>query len=338
MLVQVLMIVVGASPAAAPAPAAANEAGKLFDKARAAFKANNYAEACPAFEQSYTLEPALGTLLNHGACLEKQGRFASAWIRYNDAVGWAQRTHEADREAYARKLSVDVKPKVSWLAISASEDVDVRVDAQTVRVTPTPISLPIDPGLHTVVAEKPGYEKWSVNVEIVQPGTTSVQKIPQLKPLSLSAALPPPPPTPAVDLKMDPVPWSPPPAPPIESLPPELTQKSVQPASSGKGAGVAMIVAGGLVAVGGAVGLGWSASTYNTLQLQRINVIPPSSYVSREDYDRLKWVYPVSWVGVGAGAAAIVVGAILVAKKPAPVTIIPSVGPGRAALVLSGEF
>ena len=347
MLVSVLIAVLSAAPSGAAAPAAApsQEAGKLFDKARAAFKAGNFAEACPAFEQSYTLEPALGTLLNLGSCLEKQGRFASASLRYNDAVGWSLRTHEADREQYARKLSNDVKPKVSWLAISSSEDLDLKVDTLTVRVTPTPISLPVDPGLHSLVTDKPGYEKWSANVEIVQPGTTSVQKVPQLKPLSLSAAVPPPPPTPK------PEEWSPPPPPPadpvavappavVAATPPAGTlKKSVAPSTPGstRGAGIALVVGGSLVAVAGAVGLGWSASTYGALQNQRINVLPPSSYVTKEDYERLKWAYPASYAALGVGAAAIVGGVILAVKKQ-PVTVAPSVGPGGAGVTLSGQF
>ncbi len=347
MSMSLLVVLLAASttpaPAAAttPAPAATNEAGKLFDKARAAFKANNFAEACPAFEQSYTLEPALGTLLNLGACLEKQGHFASAWIRYNDAVSWSLRTHEVDREEYARKLSNAVKPKVSWLAISASEDVDLKLDGQTVRVTPTPISLPIDPGLHALVAEKPGYEKWSANVEIVQPGTTNTQKIPQLKPATLSATTPPPPPMPVAEAaKMEPAPWTPPPAPPIDLTPsPDLTvsKHTPQTASSTRGAGIALIVGGSVLAVAGAVGLGWSGATYGALQAQRINVLPPSTYVSRADYEALKWAYPVSWVGVGVGVASIITGSVLAAKKQ-PVTLTPSVGPNGASMTLSGQF
>jgi hypothetical protein len=81
----------------------------------------------------------------------------------------------------------------------------------------------------------------------------------------------------------------------------------------------------------------WSAVTYGSLQNQRINVLPPDQYVSRADYEALKWVYPVSWVAVGAGAAAVVGGAILAATKH-PVTVTPSVGPGVAAMTVSGQF
>ncbi len=336
-----LLLATGAVTAQAPAPA--NEASALFDKARAAFKAGNFAEACPAFEQSYTLDPALGTLLNWGVCLEKQGRFASAWLRFNDAVGWAQRTHEADREAYARKLSTDLKPKVSWLAISSVDDVDVKLDLQTLRVTPTPISVPIDPGLHALTVEKPGYEKWAATVDIVQPGTI-VQKVPQLKPASLSAALPPLPAPPIVEAKDDTNPWAgpppqPPPEPSVASPGAMLATKASVPVAPGssRGAGVALIVGGGVAAVAGAIGLGWSLSTYSALQNQRINMLPPATYVPRGDFETLKWAYPVSWVAVGAGAAAIIGGAVLVAKKQ-PVVVAPAVGPTGASMTVSGQF
>ena len=77
-----------------------SEAAKLFDEGRAAMKANDLARACDAFSKSHALEPALGTLMNFATCLEKQGKFATAWLRFNDAVAWAQRTHEAERERW----------------------------------------------------------------------------------------------------------------------------------------------------------------------------------------------------------------------------------------------
>ena len=100
-----------------------------------------------------------------------------------------------------------------------------------------------------------------------------------------------------------------------------------------------LIVAGAIAASAGALGLGWSFSNYNALQAQKINVLPPDQYsVTRDDYERLKWVYPASWVAAGAGAASVIAGAVLALKKPAALVIAPAAGPGGGAVNVSGTF
>ncbi len=329
------------APAAVPAVEPSKEAARLFDKGRAAFKAGRYPEACPAFEQSFALEPALGTQLNLGACLEKQGKFGSAFAHYTQAAAWAVKKADPEREAYARKAAGTVKPKVSWLAISASEDLDVRVDSQLVHVTPTELMTPIDPGLHALTAEKAGYEKWAANIEVVAPGSIVTQKVPQLKPVVLAALTPASPPAPASDSKIELLPWNPSAATTALSAPPVLSASVTAPARSSatRTAGVTLIVAGAIAASAGALGLGWSFSTYNALQAQKINVLPPDQYsVTRDDYERLKWVYPASWVAAGAGAASVIAGAVLALKKPAALVIAPAAGPSGGAVNVSGTF
>jgi tetratricopeptide (TPR) repeat protein len=50
----------------------------LFREGREAFKKGDYAAACPKFEESQRLDPAIGTLLNLALCEERWGRLADA--------------------------------------------------------------------------------------------------------------------------------------------------------------------------------------------------------------------------------------------------------------------
>ena len=62
------------------------EAEQLFREGREAMKRADYALACPSFERSLALDPALGTLLNLAVCEEKRGRLGQALARYRQFV------------------------------------------------------------------------------------------------------------------------------------------------------------------------------------------------------------------------------------------------------------
>src|SRR5262245_16290948 len=81
-------------------PAAAQA---LFDEAQKRVAAGDYEQACPKFKASYALDPGGGTLLNLADCLEKQGRTASAWSTFKDALVLARRDGRSERVEYAQQ-------------------------------------------------------------------------------------------------------------------------------------------------------------------------------------------------------------------------------------------
>ena len=52
----------------------ASSADRLFNEANGLVQTGHYAEACPKFEQSQKLDPAIGTQFNLADCFEHVGR------------------------------------------------------------------------------------------------------------------------------------------------------------------------------------------------------------------------------------------------------------------------
>lgn len=307
-----------------------SEASRAFDEGRAAMKANDLGRACPLLEKSFTLEPALGTLLNLATCFEQQGKMASAWVRFNEATSWAQRTREAKREAFATERATALKARVSWLSLSASSAALVKVDAVKLAVSPgVPVALPVDVGVHIVTREQAGFAAWTTQVQVEREGVTTTVTVPELLPLDLPA------PPPLVALTPTPEPE---PVKPAEVVvaPKPVEVKTVVTEPS-RAPGWVLVATGVTVAVAGGVGLGWSFATYDQLQSQRRSTFSPVIRVTQRDFDMLQWVYPASWVTAGVGLATALSGAIVLFTTRSAV-IVPVVGPQGAGAAVSLAF
>lgn len=75
-------------------------AAGLFDQGHALMNQGLFAEACRRFEQCMDADPALGTLMNLAACVEKLGDNEIACDYFDEALEWARRDHNADAERY----------------------------------------------------------------------------------------------------------------------------------------------------------------------------------------------------------------------------------------------
>lgn len=144
--------------AAAQPSAPTDTADSMFREGKKAMEAGDYARACPLFEESQRLDPAGGTLMNLGLCLEKAGRVASAERAYLSAATRARADGRADRlgEAHAHLAALGPRVPTVVLVLSPGRGAPSRVsiDGQKIDDLVEPVRL--DPGAHTARIERDG--------------------------------------------------------------------------------------------------------------------------------------------------------------------------------------
>lgn len=173
-------------------PAAAQA---LFEEAQRGVAAGDFEQACPKFKASYELDPAGGTLLNLADCLEKQGRTASAWSAFKDALVVAQRDGRGERVEYAQQHIGALEAKLSYLTVevpasSSVGQLSLQVDGTPLAAAAWGTALPVDPGEHLLRAEAPGFEPFEQKLTIGGAGTREVFTLPALHGASSETAAP----------------------------------------------------------------------------------------------------------------------------------------------------
>src|SRR5687768_3180982 len=106
-----IAICISATAAAQPSQNIA-QAEQLFEQARELAAKGDYAAACPVFEASFKLDPALGTLLNMATCYENNGQLASAWGRYREVISVATKVNDEARIKIARERAGALEPRL----------------------------------------------------------------------------------------------------------------------------------------------------------------------------------------------------------------------------------
>lgn len=162
-------------------PAAAQA---LFEEAQQRVAAGDYERACAKFKASYALDPAGGTLLNLADCLERQGRFASAWSTFKDALVQAQRDGRSERVTFAEEHIRALEGKLAYLSVEvpAGANAEIEVDGTPLASAAWGTPLPVDPGWHVVRARAPGFQPFEQSLEIgTEPGVRRTLALPPLR-------------------------------------------------------------------------------------------------------------------------------------------------------------
>ena len=201
---------------AQPTSAETALAETLYKQGRELMAEGKYAEACPKFAESYRLDPVTGTLLNLATCHETQGRLATAWSEFNDAISAARRDGREDRVRYAQEHLAAIEPKLSRLTITVAPDADlegleITLNGSSIGRAALGVATPLDPGEHVITAGAPGKKEWSVTVKLETPGESKMVAVPALERAPVPVVQPgpvltsPPPlgPPPAADVRME---------------------------------------------------------------------------------------------------------------------------------------
>lgn len=170
-------------------------AEQLFRDARKLMDEKKFAEACPKFEASQRLGPALGTLLNLAVCHEAEGKVASAWGEFSQVAALSKREGRKDREDFAREHMAALEARLPKLAISVPAKtrvagLEVTRNGQAVLEATLSSSLPIDPGVWLIEARAPGKKPWKKEISIKEKESLTVE-VPPLEDAPAAPAAPP---------------------------------------------------------------------------------------------------------------------------------------------------
>jgi hypothetical protein len=156
---------------AEPTSADKSLATQLFKEGRTLVDQGKYAEGCRKLEESQRLDPGGGTLLNLALCHEKEGRTATAWTEFVEALGIARKDDRPQRAEIAQQHIEALEPTLSRLTVQvppASDlaDLEIKRDGTGIRRAAWGTAMPIDPGDHVIEAFALGKIPWKQTVTV----------------------------------------------------------------------------------------------------------------------------------------------------------------------------
>ncbi|MET0592760.1 MAG: tetratricopeptide repeat protein [Polyangiaceae bacterium] len=151
------------------------EASRLFQDGRAAFAQADYERASSYFEQSYQLDPALGTLLNLAVCEEKLGKLRAALSHLEQARDTADAADH--RRPLVEERITQLDARIPRLTVRRSDVMDERVaislDEKQLESSEVGATMRIDPGRHILDCSGPRGERCT-NVFSLKEGESAV--------------------------------------------------------------------------------------------------------------------------------------------------------------------
>jgi hypothetical protein len=206
---RVIAAALSASIALAVMPARANDpatAQMLFDQGRRLMQQKRFAEACQKLEESQRLDPAGGTLAHLALCRESEGRIATAWALWQDALTQAKREKRKERADFAQQRIDALTPTLPKIRVKVAPANRAMAGFQLLR-DETAMGeaqwgepIPVDPGIRVLTARATGHKTWTKKIDVPAQPQELVVEVPELEvEKSVENAPPPPPPTPKED-------------------------------------------------------------------------------------------------------------------------------------------
>ncbi len=308
-------------------PARDAAADALFQEAKQLMDAGQFAPACRKLEESMALAPAGGTQLWLASCYEGEGKTATAWVVYGEALSRARQDGRGDREAAARARMQSLAPRLSRIVVRVSKEADavpgleVKRDGIVVGGPLLGVAVPVDPGEHVLVAGAPGVRSWRSVVTVKDPGSTIEVIVPALArdPEATDAAAGP---------------------------PAYATDDAARPSGMGLQRGAALVAGGAGVVV---LGVGAVAGIVSMSKHAQSDAHCPGPNHTQCDADGVGFANDaidagnLSTATFVAGGALVLAGVVLWLTEPRGTTtpaavLAPSFAAGTAGLALTGVF
>jgi hypothetical protein len=156
----------------------------LFEAGLALMQAGNFVQACPKLAESQRLSPAGGTALNLASCLDQQGKIASAYAAYQEALSFARRANRKEREELAQARVAALGPRIPKVIIVREHPSDERrlvLDGYEVGAAALGSPLPLDPGVHHLTANNGSESNWQSTFAAPPEGQTMQVRVPRLE-------------------------------------------------------------------------------------------------------------------------------------------------------------
>ncbi len=305
-------------------------AESLFREGKRLSSERKFAEACPKFAESYKLDPGLGTQLNLALCHESEGKPATAWAEFSEAMSRAKREGDNERAQLAEEHMRALEPKLAHVTIAlapgaAVPGLIVKFDTRELASAALGVQIPVDPGKHVLEASAPGKETSTQTFDTPSTPTALAIAVPVLKDKAS---------TPVVAAVAPPAAA----ATPLTSAPPEASSAS----GSNTGAIVSGIVTGGFVIGAVVTGVLYSSkrSDFNDANASG----DPSSSEKHDSAQTLGVVNAVLTGGALVSAGVFVYFLVSGNKHESPPAsaarfrLTPVVSPQVAGLVLGGSL
>jgi len=313
----------------------------VFEEGMRLIKQGKFAEACPKFEMSQRVEPAVGTMLYLAECYEKTNRSASAWAMFREAASLAETSGQTERMKTAQARAAHLETRLSWLTIEVAKDafvpgLQLRRNAVLISTELSGTPSPVDPGEVVVDASAPGHLPFSTKVKVAIKARVVVT-IPLLaaSPDAAPAAAP----TAASQDGASPLPVAP--ATAQAGNPPPA--QSPAPAQAERASPIPWVVAGaGVVALGIGTYFGFRAIS----KANDAEELCPNGHCLDESgetaADDAHSAAKISNVSFALGAVAVATGAVLYftlpTKKGTQVGVLPMFEPSSVGLALRGRL
>jgi hypothetical protein len=147
---------------------AVSRADRFFKDGRRAAEHGDFGEACKLFEESFRLDPGVGTLVNLGDCAEHLGDLERAYGYYHTAS--ARMTEGDDRLARVHERLESIDRRAAKVALQLDADAPqgtvITLDGDTVDAHKMPLHLL--KGGHIVLVTAVGYRGARYNLDVTE--------------------------------------------------------------------------------------------------------------------------------------------------------------------------